>query len=250
MTGLTAREQELLELLAEDPNFTVAYAAEKFGVSHVTVRNTLRSLEEKGFAIRSHGGAFPAIHPNILHRKRANAETKDLLAKEAASYIKDEQNIMIVNGTTSANVAKYLMGKSNLHVVSNSMLVLPYFRANPAIHLTVVGGNFEPHSESLVGPITIEELDQFRVDVTISGTDGFSLEHGLTTSFLENAEVVRKMIGQAKKNILVAESSKYNRTGFVKIVPMNRIDIVITDSGLSDEATAELVDAGIEVIRV
>jgi DeoR family galactitol utilization operon repressor len=88
------------------------------------------------------------------------------------------------------------------------------------------------------------------VDLTFTGTDGFTKEHGLTTHLMENAEIVRQMCRQATKRVLVTDSSKYGRQGFVKILPLSEINVLITDKGLPQDAFDEICAMGIEVIVV
>lgn len=250
MIGINSREEQVLRYLVTTKDPSVSKIAELLQVSAVTVRTLLSGLEEKGYVVRTHGGALPAYHPELLERRLSNINLKEKLAEKAATYIESGDKIMVVNGTTSAMVGKFLFGKNDLQVVTNSLLFLPYARMNPALILTVVGGEFSPSAEALTGPSAMEDLEKYHVDITITGTDGFSLEDGLTTQLPGNAEIVRKMIQRATRNILVAESSKYKRKGFVKILPMTDVDMLITDSDFPLQVAAEFTEAGIEVIRV
>ncbi len=250
MTGLHKREQEILETFREDGEVTVSSLSRRLSVSVVTVRADLKSLEEKGMLVRVRGGAIPAYHPELLDKMGSHRDAKERIAKKAAELIEDHDRIMITNGTTSALVGRYLFGKLNLQVVTNSLLLLPYGRVNPQLALTFVGGEFRPTADALVGPAALRELDKFHVRMTITGTDGFTLEHGLTTHMTENAEMVRKMVRSATVKVLVSDSSKYGKTGFVKILPLQEIDIIITDTDLPEQARAEIEDAGITLMLV
>jgi DeoR family galactitol utilization operon repressor len=121
---------------------------------------------------------------------------------------------------------------------------------NPNISLTMVGGEFRPSAEALVGPEAIKQLKEYHVPITFAGTDGFTLEHGLTTHLMENAEIVRQMCRQATKSVLVADSSKFGKQGFVRIFPLSEIDVLITDKGLPLSAITAIEEMGIEVIVV
>ncbi len=250
MIGINQREEQILRYLVTSRDPSVSAIAELLQVSAVTVRNMLSNLEEKGYVVRTHGGAIPAYHPDLMERRLSNIELKEKLAQEASTHIQPGDKMMVVNGTTSAMVGKFLFGKGDLQVVTNSLLMLPYARMNPSLKLTVVGGEFSPSAEALTGPSAMEDLDKYHVDITITGTDGFSLEDGLTTQLPGNAEIVRKMIQRASRNILVAESSKYKRQGFVKILPMTDIDILITDTNFPETDAKEFESFGITVIRV
>jgi len=82
------------------------------------------------------------------------------------------------------------------------------------------------------------------------GTDGFTLEKGLTTHLVEGAEIVKRMAAQAQETILVADSSKYGKVGFVQVLPLKRIHRLITDTGLPEEAARVLQSEGLPVDRV
>jgi DeoR family transcriptional regulator, galactitol utilization operon repressor len=245
--NLTEREQEIVTLLTDDTVISVADISRRLEVSAVTIRNDLSSLAEKGVIVRTHGGAFPAFHESILERQRDKVKTKERIARKAAELVDSGDTIMIEAGTTTALVARYLLGKRDLHVVTSSTLVIPYARINPGVHLTVVGGEFRPSTESLVGPVALRDLDQFHVRTAFIGTDGFSLESGLTTHLVEGAEIVRKMASQADRTVLVADSSKLGRIGFARVLPLDALTILITDDGLAAGVREEIKALGVEV---
>lgn len=224
--------------------------SEQFGVSVVTIRSDLKDLAQKGIILRTRGGAATAYHPNVVVRQNLMVEEKNRIAQAAAGLVNDGDTIMIEAGTTTALVARYLLGKRFVSIVTNSTLILPFARTNPGIHLTVVGGEFRPASESMVGPMALAELDRFHVRLAFVGTDGFSLSGGLTTHLVEGAEIVRKMAERSDSTVLVADSSKYGRIGFVRVLPVQGVRRLVTDTGLGSEAGVELEAVGIEVIKV
>lgn len=247
MEQLSARERALLELLMDDQSLPVAAMAKRLGVSAVTVRSALNTLAEKGLILRTWGGASPAFHPAIVERQRTRTEAKARIAREAATLVGEGDAIMVEAGTTTSLIGRYLLGKPNVHVVTNSMLFVGYGRANPSLSITVVGGSFQPVTESLVGPLALRELEEFHVATAFIGTDGFSAASGTTTHLVEGAEIVRRMASLAERTILLADSSKYDRTGFVKVVPLAAVTMVISDRELSNRAAREIREAGVEL---
>jgi DeoR family galactitol utilization operon repressor len=247
---LSEREQTIMELLSENNSIAVSDISARLKVSSVTIRNDLSNLSERGLIVRTHGGAFPAFHPSIAARQHTNQKTKARIAKAAAALVRDGDAIMIEAGTTTALIARYLLGKRDVHVVTNSTLTIPYARFNPGIHLTVVGGEFRPATESVVGPVALANLEQFHVRLAFIGTDGFSLESGLTTHLMEGAEIVRKMASRAERTVLVADSSKFGKVGFARVLPISRVHEIITDSDLGAERVGELSEAGIKIAAV
>ena len=249
-TNLTRREHEIVRLLAEDRGIAVSKLSESLGVSTVTIRSDLNNLAKKGVVVRTRGGAVPAFHPNVVERQNLRIAEKNRIARAAARMVNDGDTIMIEAGTTTSLIAKYLLGKRFVNIVTNSSLILPFARLNPGIHLTVVGGEFRPATESFVGPISLQELDRFHVRLAFVGTDGFSMDGGLTTHLVEGAEIVRKMAERSGSTILVADASKFGKVGFVRVLAVQRIQTLITDGEMPDAAEAELREAGVEVIRV
>ncbi len=249
-TSITEREKKILELLTEENNLTVKEISSRLQVSRVTIRSDFNSLEEKGLIVRIRGGAFPAFHPEILESQKTMVREKVRIARAAAALISDGDTVMINDGTTSSLIPKFLLGKRDIRIVTNSTLIFTYARINPSLHLTLVGGEFRPSSEAVVGPIALKDLENYHVKYAFLGTGGFSRETGLTSQLVDGAEIFRKMCEQAEKVVVVADSSKYGKNGFVKIFPLSRMDILITDRGLNlhiveelrgDECTVELV---------
>ena len=237
-------------MLIEDYNLSVTRLSESLGVSAVTVRSDLSSMEEKGFILRTRGGALPVFHPDILHSQRQKQEEKSRIARAAAEMVEEGDAIMIDDGTTTSLVLKYLMGKRNIHVVTNSTLALTYARVNPTLHLTVIGGEFRPSSESLLGPVSLTHLERYHVKYAFVGTGGFTAASGMTTHLEESAEIIKQMAMQADKTILLADSGKYGKSGFVKILPLNSVDMIITDKDMSAEHVSEITEMGIQVRQV
>ena len=249
-TKLAEREKEIVRLLAEESGIPVSKLSEKLGVSAVTIRSDLNNLAKKGVVVRTRGGAAPAFHPNVVVRQNLRVEEKNRIAQAAADLVNDGDTIMIEAGTTTALVAKYLLGKRFVNIVTNSSLILPFARLNPGIHLTVVGGEFRPATESFVGPIALLELERFHVRLAFIGTDGFSMEGGLTTNLVEGAEIVRRMAERSERTVLIADSSKFGKIGFVHVLPVHQVKTLITDSELPESARVELTETGVEVIQV
>jgi DeoR family galactitol utilization operon repressor len=162
--------------------------------------------------------------------------------------VRDGDRIMIEAGTTTALIVRHLIGKRDVQVVTNSTLVFAYARLNPALSITLTGGVFRRETESMVGPVALRAIGDFNVRLAFVGTDGFSLERGMTTQLVEGAEIVKAMRGRAEATWLVADSTKYGKTGFVSVLPLSAVDGIITDDGLDGEALSALNDASLRLM--
>jgi DeoR family galactitol utilization operon repressor len=247
---LNKRERTILDKLSENGTVTVAALAQDLGLSEVTIRADLKELEDKGWINRTRGGAAPVMHRQILERQKERQDEKNAIARAAAALVADGDVIMIEAGTTTALVARYLAGKRDVHIVTNSTLVFSYARMNPNLQITMTGGEFRRPTESLVGPIALETIARLNVRLAFVGTDGFTLERGMTTHLVEGAEIVKAMKNHAETTVLVADSSKYGKIGFISVLPLGRMDLILTDEGLGEESAVELKKAGIKMERI
>ena len=250
LAELNERERIILDRLSENGSVTVTDLAQNIGVSEVTIRGDLRVLEENGWINRCRGGAAPALHRDIMERQRIKPEQKNAIARAAADLVRDGDVIMIEAGTTTALIARYLSGKRDIHIVTNSTLVFTYARMNPNLKITMTGGEFRRPTESMVGPIALETISRVNVRLAFVGTDGFTLERGMTTHLMEGAEIVKAMKAHAQKTILTADSGKYGKIGFSSVLPLSAMDLILTDSGLESPAEEELREAGISVSKI
>jgi Transcriptional regulators of sugar metabolism len=247
---LIDRERTILKLLSERGGLSVSLLSRELGVSEVTVRSDLKELEEKGYLVRSRGGAYPSLHQSIVERQQQNTEAKNRIAHAAAELVRDGDRIMIEAGTTTALLVRYLLGKRDVQVVTNSTLVFSYARLNPALQITLTGGEFRRETESMVGPVALRTLSGLNVRLAFVGTDGFSLEKGMTTQLVEGAEIVKAMCACAEGALLLADSSKWGKMGFVNVLPLSRVNGIITDTGLTESAMRDLEASSIKCTRV
>jgi DeoR family galactitol utilization operon repressor len=118
---------------------------------------------------------------------------------------------------------------------------------NPNLQITMTGGEFRRPTESLVGPIALETIARLNVRLAFVGTDGFTIERGMTTHLMEGAEIVKAMKAHAETTVLTADSSKYGKIGFSSVLPLSAMDLILTDENIPGQAEAELAEAGIAV---
>lgn len=248
--SLTERKSHILALLTDFPEISVTEIAKKLAVSVVTTRNDLAALEEEGLLVRGHGGATPAFHPAILQRMRTARDAKQEIARAAAAHISNGDTIMIAAGTTTALIPRFLRGKRQIHIVTNNTLILPYIRTNPQLIVTIVGGSFRPAEESLTGPLTMEAVERFRVQKAFIGVDGADPLQGVFANSVESGDFVRQMSAHATQTIVLADAAKFQTPGFVRILPFNQIDRLITDDALPADIEQALTQQNVKLEKV
>lgn len=250
MSEKQAREALMLDQLARDGVLTVSGLAKQLGVSEVTIRTSLRELEGRGLLVRTHGGAQPSTFQSVLERNRHHLAEKERIAAAAGGLVRDRDSLMIEAGTTTALVMKALAGRQSVQVVTNSTLAIPAARLNDAVRLVMTGGRFHHESESLIGSPVFTTINTYNARLAFVGTDGFSIERGMTTHFAEGADAIRAMHARADETWLLADSSKFGRSGFVSVLPLSELTGLITDTGLAEDDVATLRELGLRVLVV
>jgi DeoR family fructose operon transcriptional repressor len=220
--------------------------------SEATVRRDLEWLEHLGIVERTHGGAILnqrlTLEPEYLLRAQKHPDEKRLIGEMAAGLIENNDVVFINSGTTSTQVIRHIRGEAGITVFSNNIYAaLEVGEAGFKHHL--VGGEFQPHSNSVAGRFAIENLSQVYADKVILGVDGVSLKHGCTVPSNAEAEVVRQMIERTRgKVIIVADHSKWGVVSNFQITTINEIDIFVTDQAIDSSASESLAAHSVECL--
>jgi DeoR/GlpR family transcriptional regulator of sugar metabolism len=135
-------------------------------------------------------------------------------------------------------------------MVTNSLPVSQEVLAWPSPNLIVLGGIYLPDYQATAGPQTLQQLNGLTADLVFLGADGLTIEGGATTADILMAEVDQLMTERSRKAILVTDSSKLGRIGFVPVKPVNVFQTIITDTDAPADIVAAIRNEGVEVILV
>ena len=249
-----SRRAEILEELDSKGQVTVSELSKYFNVSEVTIRNDLAHLEKQNMLIRARGGAIKVklyhigVDSPFSDKQKEYFKEKQRIGKAAVKYIEDGDTIILDSGTTTTEVAKNLDQFKDLSIITNALNIASILCENDEFDVFMPGGFLRKKSLSLVGGLAEESFHKFYCDKVFLGVDGFDTTHGLSTPNVEEAHMNEVMIEIAKKVIVVTDSRKFLRRRFAYIAPISRIDVVITDPGISEEDKQRLENSGIEVI--
>lgn len=246
------RHQTILELIEEQGSVQVSDLCTRFGVSEMTIRRDLAHLEQTGLVRRVYGGAVSArgrsYEPPFLTRAGEHREEKERIGRLAASLVHDGDSIALDVGTTTLEVARNLVDKHNLSVITNSLQIANVLANRPGIRLVITGGILRSGELSMIGHLAERAFREFYVDKLFLGVGGISIEAGLTEFNLEDALIKQAMLSTAKECIVVADASKLNRIAFAKIAPLSAVHKLITDSSADPETVKRLEETGISVV--
>lgn len=227
------RQREILDIATTEGKVTVDDLAERFSVTLQTIRRDLTDLADAGKLARVHGGAvMPSGVANIgyAERRDLNQAEKTAIARACAREIPDNSSLFINLGTTTEAVARELLNHRNLTVVTNNMNVANVLVANESCEIVVAGGVLRRSDGGLVGELTTQIVDQFKVDLAIIGTSALDEDGDLLDFDLREVRVSTAIIRQSRRSFLVTDSSKFTRSAPVRIASLRDIDAIFTDA--------------------
>ncbi len=243
------RQHAIAALVTRDRRVSVTLAAETFGVTTETVRRDLALLERQGLVHRVHGGAVAAgllttIEPAVAERDQAATEQKDRIARAAVDLLPaGGGSILLDAGTTTRRLAAFLPSDRSFTVVTNdAAIATTVATSSSGSDVQMLGGRIRAASLASVGPHTLAALAEVRVDVAFVGTNGLTLDHGLTTPDLDEAAVKSAMVAAGRRVVVLTDSRKLGQETLVRFARLDQIDAVVTDDGI-DAQTARALEA-------
>lgn len=233
--ALTLRQSEILSLARSTGRVQVEELAQRFDVAVQTIRRDLGDLADGGYLDRVHGGAVPrqgVVNIAYEQRRRMAEAAKAAIARACAAAIPDNASLILNLGTTTEAVARALLHHQNISVVTNNMNVANILLANPGCEIMVAGGALRRSDGGLIGELTTQFFDQFKVDYAVIGTSALDLDGDLLDYDLTEVRVSRAILGQARRAFLVADQSKLTRAAPARIASLSEIDTLFTDAPL------------------
>lgn len=251
------RRTQIADLVQQEGEVRVNKLAELFQVSEVTIRSDLDYLEKEGQLTRDRGGAIATGNSRQIksllgmeQRASLHLEEKRRIARAAAQLVRPGDTIIMDAGTTVVGMVRHLANIPSLTIVTNALNVALEAGAHTSAHVILLGGNLSREASSTMGPLATQTLKDLMVQKVFLGTQAFDFEHGITDTTMEIAQIKRAMIQSAHEVILLGNSSKWGRAGFIKVAPLDAIQTVISDPGLSTEGRTAIEGLGIKLILV
>ncbi len=229
---LTPRHNAILELARRKGQVLVDDLAVAFDVTPQTVRKDLNDLCRARLLRRIHGGAlYPSGVENMEYeaRRRIAAHEKESIGRAAAGIIPDGASLFINIGTTTEAVSHALVDHNHLMVITNNINVANTLRVYPSLEVVIAGGVVRASDGGIVGEAAVDFIRQFKVDFAIIGTSAIDEDGALLDFDFREVKVAQAIIANARHVILVADSTKLERTAPVRIGHLSQINTFITN---------------------
>ena len=245
------RQKRIQRLLQERGVVKVTDLSSLLGVSEITIRRDLDVLERNGDLERTHGGAVynqrMRVEPRYAQKDAIHREEKEAIGRAAAKLVEAGDTLLINSGSTTKQVIRSLK-MSNVRIITSNLGAVIEAQESE-MELILIGGLLRSQSNSLVGSLATLSLQQVYGSKAFIGVDGLSVKYGLTTPILEEAEIAREMIRRTPGPVIVvADHSKLSVVSNFMSAPIDQVDMLVTDQGLSNELREELEKIGIKVI--
>ena len=245
---LDQRRYNILKTIETQGFVSLQSLVEIVGASESTIRRDLEYLDRIGQIRRTRGGAsFTGDSMTGFDERRSQATAeKQAVARVAAGLILPGEAVLLDGGTTTLEVARQLVGRA-LQVVTNSLPIVNLLANQPEIELIQIGGYLFPKTGVALGPLAVSALSQVHVRRLFMSVGGIT-EQGLFNTNTLLVEAERQMILAAEEVVVVTDSSKLGHSALAHLCPLQKVQQLIVDRGITDEWQRILEDAGIKVL--
>lgn len=241
-----------MALARETGRVGVEDLAERFRVTRQTIRRDLNDLCDQRALTRVHGGAMVASGVRNLaydSRRLVSQAHKRLIGEAAARLIPPNSSLFINIGTTTEEVARALHRHDGLLVITNNLQVATELYPHPGLEVVMAGGTIRRADGGITGAAAVETIRQFRVDTAVIGTSAIDSDGTLLDFDVREVRVSRAIIEQARRVLLVTDSSKFTRQAPVQVAHLSEVDILVTDR-LQAAPNALCAQHDVQVIEV
>jgi DeoR family glycerol-3-phosphate regulon repressor len=230
---LSTRHKEILDIAKSQGKVLVEDLANRFEITPQTIRKDLNELCEQKLLTRIHGGAvFPSGMENMQYEQRRQiaAHEKDSIGRAAARLIPDNASLFVNIGTTTESVGQGLLDHGRLMIITNNINVANRLRVYPQFEVVIAGGVVRGTDGGIVGEAAVDFIRQFKVDFAVIGTSAIDDDGALLDYDFREVKVAQAIIANARHVILVADSTKFERTAPVRIAHLSQVHTFVTDS--------------------
>ncbi|MBQ9977474.1 MAG: DeoR/GlpR transcriptional regulator [Clostridia bacterium] len=246
------RRNAILAKLSIEGKVVVSDLAAEYEVTEETIRRDLDKLDREGFARKTYGGAVKNESFNIdlpfQVRKQSNVESKQKIAAVIGSMIKDGDYIMLDSSTTALYVIKNILDRKKITLITNSVEILIELCNKPDWTIISTGGTLKEGSLSLLGYQAERMVESYHVDIAVCSCKGIDISAGVTDSNERDSQIKKAFFASAKKKILMVDSSKFNKTSFVKVCDIKDVDVIATNEEPGENWKNIIEQQGVELV--
>lgn len=238
-----SRLDQIMDYLKSHNLVTVDQLVAAIAASPATIRRDLIKLDQEGVISRSHGGVtlnrFIPNQPTTLEKKQRHLAEKQAIAHAAASLVKSGDAVVLDAGTTMLELARQLTHLP-LRVITADLHIALFLSEFKQIEVMIIGGRIDDSSQSCIGEHGRRLLRNIYPDIAFVSCNSWSMEKGITAPTEEKAGLKQDLLANARRRVLLADSSKYGSWSLFQAAPLQQLTDIITDKLLTPESDEEL----------
>ena len=249
------RLQKIKEIIFDRKQIDVLTLSELLNVSDVTIRSDLEQLEQTGFVLRMHGGAMlnesstqqNAVNDALSSKNIQYDKNKEEIGKIAASLIQEKEWVFLGPGTTCYYIAKELLQRKSINILTNNFYVINVLLANPAINVIMAGGQMNHESCCTFGDIFSKSIENIFFSKAFFSVGGADEAAGYTVSNTGEMELIKSVSQKTRELIFTIDHMKFDSISFMQIGGLDLAKTVISNDKMPESYKKYYTDNGIRV---
>lgn len=253
------RQKMILDYLKQHRKATTNELSDMLGVSTTTIRTDLNQMDKNKQLTKTHGGALYrdreadinelTSKAYVFHeRALENKLEKEMIARKASELVQDHMCIFLDASSTSYTLGLRLTGFTELTVITNGIDLALAMKDIPGVTVIMTGGIVTSTSSSIEGLLGADLLKKIHTDIAFVSARGFSMENGLTDFSIYEADLKRLCVKSSSKTVALIDHTKFDTNSISSYASIDDINLVITDSGLSQGLRESYEQSGINLL--
>lgn len=249
-----------MDILQNESPVTTKQLSSRLSVSDMTIRRDIKELSERGLVHAYYGGislsqepsAPKVMNPQLrghYFEEITHLAEKTAIAKFAASLIEPGDAIAVDNGTTCSQIPIYMDPDMPNIIYTYAYMILDQIiqKNNENWQLFALGGYYHANLKMFEYTDILSTIKKIHIDKLFLGAAGISVQYGVSCVQPFEIDIRRALIEVSDTIILMADSSKLGKSWLDHYAGINEIDLLITDSGISEEQKSEFETAGVHL---
>lgn len=245
------RRKKIVNLLNENGMMKLPELTKILQISMETLRRDVQQLVKEEKVKKIYGG-IQKVENNqgeslIEHRMQLNLEAKKKIAAMCRNLINEGECIYLDSGSTTLQIAECLKGFENLTIITNSIPIISML-ASTKNDIICIGGKLRHSEQSITTFDFLFNFEQLNIQKAFICSSGITVEKGISDYNLEEANTRRSILSLAEEVIVTSDASKFGRDVTVQVCPLDAVDKIVTDDGLSNSYIKQFDHVSTELI--
>ena len=250
----TERRKYLLEKLKTKKRISVVEMAAELGVSGMSIRRDLHSMESQSIITLVHGGAVynegAIAEPSAMVRYRSMWDEKNNIGNYCAGLVHEGNSVFLDAGSTNMKIAEALVNRQNIAVMTHSLPIMNILSQAKGIQLFSLSGIYDATKQAFFGAMTRQQIQRFHIDITFLGVNAIDVEDGLMMPELPDIAIKQALLERSYKTIVVTDHTKIGKKSFIRLCDVSDIQQIVVDKEANEDFVKKLQRKGVEVTLV